>query len=438
LCRGAPAELSERRGDLRQELVELVRLVLALLLVVLELLELGQQRGRAERGPRRLRRCRRAFRVRRQLSMRRIPLDPRADYRERARRMGFSFADIAGEPYWDETACWQLSASEVDRLEDATNEIESLARQAADHAVRNSLNAELGIPQSVWPLIVASWEKQEPSLYGRMDLRFDGVSRPQLLEYNADTPTALFEASVVQWEWLTTVYPKCDQFNSLHEALIAAWPTLKLPHRVHFTCQRDSEEDRGTVDYLRDTAIQAGLEGDFLHIDEIGWDGRRFVDLSTREIAAIFKLYPWEWLLRDAFGGKIADAATRWIEPAWRLILSGKGMLALLWKLFPDHPNLLPTFREPGRTGGAEIKKPLFGREGANITAPGITTEGPYGQEGFVWQRFAELPQVGGRYAVFGSWVIAGAAHGLGIREDETAITRDSSRFVPHFFEPET
>ena len=145
--------------------------------------------------------------------MRRIRQNPRADYRDRARRMGFSFADIAGEPYWDETACWQLSAAEVDRLEGATNEIERLARQAADHAVRNSLHAELGIPQSVWPLVVASWEKQEPSLYGRLDLRFDGTSPPLLLEYNADTPTALFEASVVQWEWLTTVYPKSDQFN---------------------------------------------------------------------------------------------------------------------------------------------------------------------------------------------------------------------------------
>jgi glutathionylspermidine synthase len=149
---------------------------------------------------------------------------------------------------------------------------------------------------------------------------------------------------------------------------------------------------------------------------------------------ACFKLYPWEFLLRDAFGSHIAPASTRWIEPAWRLLLSGKGLLALLWELFPGHPNLLPAFREPGCTGGAEIAKPLFGREGANITAPGAQTDGPYGAEGFVYQQWAELPHADGRYAVIGSWIIAGAPHGIGIREDSGPITRDTSRFVPHFF----
>jgi glutathionylspermidine synthase len=152
----------------------------------------------------------------------------------------------------------------------------------------------------------------------------------------------------------------------------------------------------------------------------------------------VFKLYPWEWLWRDAFGEHIAAAATRWVEPAWRLILSGKGLLALLWELFPGHPNLLPAFREAGRTGGREIRKPLFGREGANITAPGgLATAGPYGEEGYVHQAYAELPCFDGRYPVFGSWIIAGRSCGLGIREDSSPITRDSSRFVPHFFKPQ-
>jgi glutathionylspermidine synthase len=92
-----------------------------------------------------------------------------------------------------------------------------------------------------------------------MDLRWDGSGPPQLLEYNADTPTALFEAAVVQWDWLQSTWPGADQFNSLHEALISAWLALPLPGGIHFACQRGSDEDRGTVDYLRDTALQAGL-----------------------------------------------------------------------------------------------------------------------------------------------------------------------------------
>jgi glutathionylspermidine synthase len=366
--------------------------------------------------------------------MRRHRLTPRPDWRDRARALGFAYAEIAGEPYWDETACWEFTAAEVDMLDDATAELERLARAAADYAIRHDRRAMLGIPEAVWPLLVQSWTRQEPSLYGRMDLRWDGSGAPKLLEYNADTPTSLYESSVVQWEWLTCAFPDCDQFNSLHEALIAAWPGMRLPPTVHFTCIRESEEDRGNVDYLRDTAMQAGLAAPFLPVDEIGWGGRRFVDLGNREIRAVFKLYPWEALLRDPFGAHIARASTRWIEPAWRLLLSGKGILALLWELFPDHPNLLPAFREPGRTGGAEIAKPLFGREGANITAPGWQTDGPYGAEGFVHQAWSPLPCVDGRYAVIGSWLIAGQPHGIGIREDATPITRDTSRFVPHFF----
>ena len=367
--------------------------------------------------------------------MRRVPVTPRPDRQARWAAIGFEFAEIGGEPYWDESACWQFSAAEIDRLDDATVELERLCLVAVDHAVRTGCHAELGIPDSVWPLVVRSWEAQEPSLYGRMDLRWDGTGAPKLLEYNADTPTALFETAVVQWDWLQSTRPAADQFNLVHEALVAAWLAQPLPGGIAFTCQRGSDEDRGTVEYLRDTAMQAGLAAPFLYVDEIGWNGAAFTDLDDRPIAHLFKLYPWEFMLRDAFGANVAAAPTRWIEPAWRMVLSGKGILALLWQLFPDHPNLLPAFREPGRTGGAEIAKPLWGREGANVTAPGHATGGPYGAEGFVHQAWAELPCFDGRYPVLGSWVVGGRAVGLGIREDDTPITRDTSRFVPHYFQ---
>jgi glutathionylspermidine synthase len=372
--------------------------------------------------------------------MRRIATAPRPDLRERAARLGFAFAEIAGEPYWDETAFYQFTAAQVDALEDATNELEARCRQAVAYAVAHDLHQPLGIPAAVWPLVKRSWQREEPSLYGRMDLRWDGTGAPKLLEYNADTPTALFEAGVAQWEWLQcraeAGEDAADQFNSIHEALIAAWPGMGLPGLVHFCCARGSAEDRGTVDYLRDTAIQAGIEAPFLHMDEIGWDGRRFRDLSGREMWAAFKLYPWDWLLREAFGAHVAAAPTRWMEPAWRLVPASKAFLSLLWDMFEGHPNLLPAYLEPGRCGGPEISKPLWGREGANVASPGVTTDGPYADQPRVWQLYDELPCFDGRYPVLGSWIIAGAAHGLGIREDATPVTRDTSRFVPHLFTP--
>ena len=370
--------------------------------------------------------------------MRRHMITPRPDWQARAEFLGFNYANIEGGSYWDEAAAWEFTAAEVMTLDAATAEIERLCLLAVDHAVRTGRAATLGIPDNSWPLVVESWRRREPSLYGRMDLRWDGVTPPKLLEYNADTPTTLYEASVVQWDWLTAARPEADQFNSLHEALIARWGELKLGGygRVHFSCLADYIEDRGTVEYLRDTAIQAGIDAPFIDLGDIGWNGRHFLDLQNARMEAIFKLYPWDWLLRDQFGSHIPQAPTHWVEPAWRLALASKGILALLWEMFPNHPNLLPASREAGRTGGEEVRKPLFGREGANITAPGIETGGSYTGDGFVFQEWCPLPCVDGRYPVFGSWVIGGKPHGLGIREDPTPITNDTSCFVPHYFMP--
>jgi len=362
----------------------------------------------------------------------------RRDWPERAQKLGFDFANIDEGSYWDESACWEFTAQDIDFLEATTAELEKLCLQAVDHAVKNNLHELLGIPEKMWAHVTESWRRGEPSLYGRMDLWWDGAAPPKLLEYNADTPTTLYEASVVQWEWLVTAKPGMDQFNSLHEALIARWQDFERngAQRIHFACMRGWLEDKGTIDYLRDTATQGGIDAPYIAIEDIGWDGRRFMDLTPAPINILFKLYPWDWLLRDDFGKNISAAPTRWIEPAWRLALASKGILALLWKMFPGHPNLLPAHRTPGLCAGPEIKKPLLGREGANITAPGITTQGSYGAEGFVYQRYCQLPCIDGRYPVFGSWIVGGKPHGLGIREDATPITNDRSFFVPHFFRP--
>jgi len=368
--------------------------------------------------------------------MRRLRVTPRVGYRARFAQLGFTYADVGGTAYWDETAAWELTADEVDMLDATTQELHRLSMLAGEHAITHALHEVLGIPARTWPAVVASWRRGDPSLYGRMDLRWDGASPPQLLEYNADTPTALFEAAVVQWDWMTTTRPGADQFNSIHESLIATWKTLARLGQVHFSCMRDQAEDRGTLDYLRDTAMQGGLAAPYIAIDDIGWDGRRFVDLALRHIGSVFKLYPTDWLLNEEFGTHMQAADTLWIEPPWRLMLASKGLLALLWQLFPGHPNLLPAYRAPGLCGGPELTKPLFGREGANITAPGLATPGPYTESARLYQAYRELPCFDGNYPVFGTWVIGGRACGLGVREDDTPITRDTSRFVPHFFQP--
>ena len=370
--------------------------------------------------------------------MRRMAIEPRPNWRARAQELGFTYANIDGGSYWDESACWELTEPDVMALDAAAAELDRLCHLAVDYAVKGDRYETLGIPQAAWKLVADSWRRRDPSLYGRMDLRWDGTSPPKLLEYNADTPTTLYEASIVQWDWLTAVQPNADQFNGLHEALIARWSEFRNRglERVHFTCMGGLVEDQGTIDYLRDTAVQARVDAPFIVIDDIGWNGIDFLDLHNHRMHAIFKLYPWDWLLHDQFSVHIPHTATQWFEPAWRMAVASKGILALLWEMFPDHPNLLPAFREPGKTNGPEIKKPLFGREGANITAPGIATGGLYESGGFVHQAWCPLPCIGNKYPVFGCWVIGGKPQGLGIREDPTPITNDTSCFVPHYFLP--
>ncbi|MBC8120160.1 MAG: glutathionylspermidine synthase family protein, partial [Burkholderiaceae bacterium] len=283
---------------------------------------------------------------------------------------------------------------------------------------------------------------------------YDGASPPKLLEYNADTPTACLEASVAQWHWLQAVRPAADQFNSLHEKLIEAWRTLRElsgesvressgEQRLHFVAVADSAEDWGNVDYLRDAAMQAGWQTFALPLERIGWNGAAFVDEFNLPIQRLFKLYPWEWLVQEDFAPSLSASLMRGsieiIEPAWKMLLANKALLVVLWELYPDHPNLLPAYYEPTSLGSSYVKKPKLAREGANVSlvdgASVQSTDGSYGKEGYVYQAMASLPRFGDDSTVIGSWIAGDQPAGIGIREDTSPITRNTSRFVPHYFE---
>jgi glutathionylspermidine synthase len=373
--------------------------------------------------------------------MRRHTLPPRSEWRRRVEAQGLVFHSPGqGGTYWGEGTFYELSACEVELLEKATNEIQRLCLAAAEHVIAERRFAQLGIPQEAIPLVERAWELDPPSIYGRLDLALGQDGVPKLLEYNADTPTSLLEAAVIQWSWLGDCFPRNDQLNSIHERLIAGWQSLR-PHlaggMVHFATV-DNVEDEMTVGYLRDTAEQAGLASVGLRMAEVGWDRRTaaLVDLEGRRIRNLFKLYPWEGLLADPFAPLLPRAELAWIEPAWKMLLSSKGILPVLWELFPDHPNLLPAFFERGKLAAGVVQKPLHGREGANvrIEAPGISvaTDGPYGAEGFVYQAYSDLGEHDGRRPVIGSWIVAGEAAGVGIRETEGFVTDDRATFVPH------
>lgn len=391
--------------------------------------------------------------------MHRVVSARRPNMVDRARETGFDFLTIEGEIYWDETAYYAFSMEQIERdIEAPTNELAVLCNDLVAKVVNDDeLLRRLAIPEHGWPLIKESFERGDPSLYGRFDFSYDGKSPAKLLEYNADTPTALFEASVFQWHWLEDLIAEnwlpagSDQFNSLHEALIERLKTSfadgRWPHKLHLACVPDSTEDRGLISYLQDCAYQAGLATDTIAIGDIGSKHQgAFVDLADQPIGLLFKLYPWEWMLSEAFSHEPGMRETRFIEPAWKSILSNKGILPLLWQMAPGHPNLLESYFSDddakSALGRRFAKKPLYSREGSNIVlidgkdVVDAEIAGPYGREGHVLQALATLPDFDGNYPVVGSWVIGETAHGIGIREDRSPITKDTSRFIPHAILP--
>jgi glutathionylspermidine synthase len=376
-------------------------------------------------------------------------IEPRADWRAKVEADGLIWHSVDGRPYWDESAYYRFTRAQVDEIEAATAELYRLFLAAGQAIVDDTrLLDRFGIPAMFHQAIRDAWDAEPPALnFGRFDLGYDGAGPPKLFEFNCDTPTSLLEAAVVQWSWKEERFPALDQFTSLHDKLIAKWTDIRdlLPAQMHFAhVADDAGEDTVTTTYLRDTAEAAGIATVPILIEDIGWhhDLRCFVDAAEQRIEGAFKLYPWEWLVNEAFAAQLLesldDGTTLWIEPIWKMIWSNKAVLAVLWQMFPGHPNLLPTsFDIPA---GDAVAKPLLSREGANVSIRRggkviAENDGEYGDEGYVYQDIYPLPEpVSGCFPVIGSWVVDGEPAGMGIREDGL-ITGNSARFVPHVIE---
>lgn len=383
----------------------------------------------------------------------RIPIAERVNWEKTAAEYGFKFHTMYGEKYWDESAYYQFTLRQIeDDLEQPTEDIHRMCLQAVDEVVASDrLLTQFCIPEAHWSWVRESWHRRDPSLYSRLDFAYDGKRPAKLLENNADTPTSLYETGFWQWLWLENSVDqrrlprRADQFNILQEKLVNRFIELQAhtPQTLlHFACCKGSDEDRGTVQYLQDCAEEAGISCRFVYIEDIGIDpAGRYTDMDDIVIEWLFKLYPWEFILQEDFARFLEKNTTRWLEPPWKSIVSNKALLPLLWQMFPGHVNLLPAFYTEAEAQLAlpegYVKKPIFSREGANITIVrnGVelaTSDGPYGEEGFIYQALWPLPAFGDQHTLIGSWLVDDQAVGISVREDAGLITRDLSRYLPH------
>ena len=385
--------------------------------------------------------------------------EKRDDYAARLNEIGFQYHSVLStdnEQYWTEGVAYEFTLEQIEEIESVSENLHQMCMETVGKIIESGDYPHgFNLNEQSKSLIEHSWNNDDFHIYGRFDLLVEPSGAIKMFEYNADTPTALLESAVAQWQWLEQVedISHRDQFNSIHEKLIARWNLAKSdvanPMLYTLATKEGPYEDWGNIEYLADTAMQGGWQIHIEEIENIGFDPHNctFVDPAGNPIDNAFKLYPWEWMMEETFGECVVDCPTKWFEPPWKMLLSNKAILPVLWKKYPDHPNLLPSFFEDEKPSSdlkyMFVKKPILGREGANIHLSGTFAdtliEGShqlpeYDGDGYIYQQYAPLPNFQGKHPVVGSWIIGDEPAGIGIREDNTIISGNGSHFVPHYF----
>ncbi len=380
------------------------------------------------------------------------PLD-----REVMEDIGLSWhTDRDGSSYIDSQLV-RVSEAEAEAYYTAANALYDMYVEAAQRVIDEQLYVELGIPANLVKQIEDSWDNDDLHLYGRFDLAggLDGLPI-KLIEFNADTPTSLFETAIVQWALLkANAMDESRQFNNLHEMLKenyhrlvtgddppTAFAARYAQQKLLFSSASGLPEDEQTVRYLQHVAHEAGWYTDFCYLHEAGFSDDGVFNKDAQLADFWFKLFPWEDIAADELEltrllGRVASGGrTRIINPAYTLLFQSKGIMKVLYDLYPDSPYLLPTDFAP-LDGVEQVHKKLFGREGANLQLLGrdgsvlSQTDGPYAHHKGVYQERARFAQDAGgdnyQAGVFYVW----EACGLGFRRGG-AILDDMSKFVGH------
>jgi len=254
-----------------------------------------------------------------------------------------------------------VSEAEAEAYYEAANTLYDMFIEAGQHVIDNNLFEQLGISESIVPLIKLSWDDDDWHLYGRFD--FAGGVDGMPIKFD-------------------------EYYNN---------------ERILFSSVRDLPEDEQTTRLLQRIAIEAGFSTDFTYMDETGFLPDEGIFNKDQDLTNFwFKLWPWEDIAADEpeLLDLLTDIARKRtavvINPAYTLLFQSKGILKILHELYPDSPYLLAADDKP-LDNVKQVSKPLFGREGGNVSildANGETVEsvdGPYDIHPMLYQEYAEL-----------------------------------------------
>lgn len=389
--------------------------------------------------------------------MRRVKATARVDWRPGLRKHPYGMAASPAGALWREDARYEFSGQQIDLIESVADELHGMVREGLRAAVERKLLGDLGLRGEAGRLVEASWtdywrpggiNDRAGCLVGRLTLAYDGRDSVKLLACNYDMPEGLFAAALVQHNWREALASDADQFNGLHEALVERWEELArgLPgrERLHLACATPDPIREGELIYLAATAAEAGIETVLLPLQDIGWEDGRFRDHDSEAITWLAKLYPWEALAGDAFVQHLRVGSMGVLEPAWCWAASNHGLLAVLWQLYPGHPNLCRAALDKAALGAAEAVtvRSFFGLDHAT-TRMGVhgrsVAEGGGGVEvpgGWLWLESPPTVEHDGVHAVVDAWIIGDKCLGMTVREAPSPLVGPDAAIVPHLFRP--
>ena len=351
-----------------------------------------------------------------------------------------------------------VSNTEVEAYYEAANELYDMFAEAGQYVIDNNLFHELNIPFNLVELIKNSWENDVHwHLYGRFDFAGGIDGKPiKLIEFNADTPTSLYETAIIQWAMLkANGMDEAKQFNTVFEALKENFKRLVVlggdtadfekyydGWKILFSSIRGSIEDENTTRLLQIAANEAGFHTDFAYVDEVGFHAQEGIFKGDENFEFWFKLIPWENIaIEEGDLALLLDEIIREqkaiiLNPAYTLIFQSKAFMKILWDLFPNHPLLLETSFEPLK-GKKQVEKRAFGREGANTIIYDndmsvlAKVDGEYGNFKAIYQEYTELPKDAKGESYQAGVFFAYEGCGLGFRRGGL-IMENFSKFVGH------
>lgn len=374
--------------------------------------------------------------------------------------IGFSWhTDTDGTPYAPAQLV-EISSEEAEAYYQAVNELYDMYVSAAQYVIDNDLFFELGIPFNLVELIKQSWENDVHwHLYGRFDLAggLDGKAI-KLIEFNADTPTAVFETAILQWAMLKqNGLDEAAQFNDLFDGLVENYKRLMTldddtsafdelyaqnPYKILFTCIEGNSEDEATTRLMQAAAKHAGFNTRFAYIHEISFDDEGGISVDGENYEFLFKLVPWEQIAVDE--GELAlilqnivnNQKAIILNPAYTLLFQSKGIMKILWDLYPNHPLLLESSYAP-LAGKKYVKKPFLAREGANVSVIDANGDvlaqngGEYENGKFLYQEYYDFntDEKGQKYQAGVFFAYEGCALGFRCGGE---IINNFSKFVGH------